>query len=55
MFCHRLVSLLNAEVDCLRTENAEMISLEWIVAETEIKQILESRLVPESDLQSAGM
>lgn len=38
----------------MRTENAEMIKLEWIVAETEIKQILESRLVPESDLQSAG-
>lgn len=50
-----IVSLLNAEVNCLRTENAEMIKLEWIVAETEIKQILESRLVPESDLQSAGL
>nr|XP_034310862.1 tyrosine-protein kinase JAK2 isoform X4 [Crassostrea gigas] len=49
------VSLLNAEVDCMRTENAEMIGLEWIVAETEIKQILECRLVPESDLLSAGL
>ena len=39
----------------MRTENAEMIGLEWIVAETEIKQILECRLVPESDLLSAGM
>lgn len=50
-------SLRTAETRCLQMESemSEATKLNWIVAESDIQQILEAGLFPESVLQSAGM
>lgn len=50
-------SLRTAETRCLQMESemSEATKLNWIVAESDIQQILADDLFPESVLQSAGM
>lgn len=50
-------SLRTAEIRCsqMGTEMSETVGIEWIVAETEMKEIMEAGLFPESVLQSAGL
>lgn len=52
-----LDSLRTAETQCsqMGPEMSETTNLNWIVAESDIQQIQEAGLFPESVLQSAGM
>lgn len=50
-------SLRTAETQCsqLGPEVSDTITLNWIVAESDIQQILDSELFPDSDLKSSGL